>query len=539
MLVRMLLLMVMGCARGPTPVETAVDADADVDADSDSDADGDADSDGDTDSDSDSDSDTDADADADCALVDPHPSVLTGALDDRWGTLGFVARDGNDITAHTYRATGFEPSSGPILFVMHGAGRTAESYLAAMAPVAERNGAFAIAPEFDAARYPSSSDYTLGVYDGSTWRDPADYLYAELEHLFEAVKIELGSTACRYRVFGHSAGAQFTHRLLTFRSDARIERAVAANAGWYTLPRGDGDDVDTHMPYGLFDSPVDDDDRARFLVRELVVLLGERDVATVDEDANLRDTPEANAQGDTRVERGATYFAEAEAAAVAVGVELAWTLHTVPAAGHDKDHVAPSAGWALFRDDTDTACTPTAASAASVVLNEVLADPASGGSGDANGDGTRDSSDDEFVEIVNTGTTELCLTGWRLGDVTDPERQVFPLGARLAAGSAAVVFGGGVPTGDFGGAEVLWAARSGQLDLQNGGDVLTLTDAEGVEVVAVSWGDCGGGSCASDHVDGSLELDRSITRVPERSGDWAAHPGTAFSPGTTADGTAF
>src|SRR5689334_24052827 len=48
---------------------------------------------------------------------------------------------------------------------------------------------------------------------------------------------------------------------------------------------------------------------------------------------------------------------------------------------------------------------------ASIVINEYLADPAGSGpgdlAGDANGDGVRDSSADEFVEIVNAGTAPV------------------------------------------------------------------------------------------------------------------------------------
>src|SRR5687767_4709738 len=84
-------------------------------------------------------------------------------LESRFGEATFEARDGNRLSVFVYRATGFDPSKGPIWFVMHGAGRSAKRYLQAAAPVAERYDAVAIAIEFPEAAYRRSEDYTLNV----------------------------------------------------------------------------------------------------------------------------------------------------------------------------------------------------------------------------------------------------------------------------------------------------------------------------------------------------------------------------------------
>jgi len=136
----------------------------------------------------------------------------------------------------------------------------------------------------------------------------------------------------------------------------------------------------------------------------------------------------------------------------------------------------------------------------------------------------------------------VCLAGWTLGDAHEAERHVFPLGAALAPGRALVVFGGGVPTGGFGGASVQWAAFNGRLHLSNAGDVLTLRDAGGAQAKRLSWGDCAGGPCASEHHGGALGIEGSLVRWPELTGTWRAHAevaGARFSPGVRADGTAF
>jgi hypothetical protein len=438
---------------------------------------------------------------------------------------------------------------------MHGSGQTAESYLKAFKPIAERHSALVVAPRFDKTNYPTSESYTLGVgvngtpsggvYQPAAWRPPEDYLYSEIEHLFEALKTKLSSSQCSYRIFGHSAGAQFTHRLLTFRSDARVFRAVAANSGWYTLPTdGGGDDENYFIPYGLQGSPITTRDVKQAFSRELVVLRGSKDTATATEDSDVRGTAEANFQGVNRLKRGQFYFERANARATALGSKFAWLTDTVLGAGHDKDEVATSAGWYLFRKAGELPCTPdTAAEAGGLVFNEILVDPPSGIAGDANNDGMRDSNDDEFVELVNTGSTELCLTGWTLGDATEPERHRFPIGTRLAPGAALVIFGSGLPIGNFGGATVQWAAFGGRINMNNAGDVMTLADPSGTVHSRISWGDCASVTCAAEHITGSLGINQAVVRSPELTGAWKPHTdlaaGVFFSPGRRFDDTPF
>ncbi|MCK6514411.1 lamin tail domain-containing protein [Myxococcota bacterium] len=489
-------------------------------------------------------------ATTDCERSDPSPAILSGAeaLSQRTGTLSFVAKDGNTLTAATYRATGFDEATGPIVFVLHGARRDAEAYLAALTPYVERAGALAIAPTFPLELYPDSEDYTLGLgvddppsggdYDPAEWRPEDQTTFMELEHLFEAIKATLPGAGgrCDYLVFGHSAGAQFTHRLLLFHPTARVRRAVAANAGWYTLPVSEAGDPNTEMPYGLTGSPVGQGDVKQALGRELIVLLGQADTATADEDPDLRGTDEAQAQGTNRLERGRHFMATVEG----LGEPHRWAQSELPGAGHNVTQMAGSAAYWLFRPDGETPCQPSsAADGAKIVFNEVLADPPNDAPGDANGDGARDNLQDELVELVNVGSSAVCLAGWGLGDAEDPFRHRFPVGTSLDPGEALVVFGGGVPTGPFAGVTVQVADFDGSLNLQNAGDLLRLSTPEGDTVTALSWGDCAGSACAADHLSEDLERDAAITRSPELSGGWVTHGGAGYSPGTMADGAAF
>ncbi len=65
-----------------------------------------------------------------------------------------------------------------------------------------------------------------------------------------------------------------------------------------------------------------------------------------------------------------------------------------------------------------------------LIFNEILADPASDDAGDSNGDGTRSSSQDEFVELANVSADTLDLTGWMLGD-DEAINFTFPAGYKL------------------------------------------------------------------------------------------------------------
>lgn len=155
-----------------------------------------------------------------------------------------------------------------------------------------------------------------------------------------------------------------------------------------------------------------------------------------------------------------------------------------------------------------------------ILINEVLADP-SAIFGDANGDGVISITQDEFVELVNTGADPVSLAQWTLSDAVQV-RHVFSAAAAIPAYSFFVVFGGGSPAGFANAA----TASAGSLGLNNSGDTVTLQDALGAPVDLFSYGAAGG-------------QDVSLTRFPDASGLFVQHSSVsnhAFSPGTTVDG---
>ncbi|TDT16604.1 putative extracellular nuclease [Ilumatobacter fluminis] len=199
------------------------------------------------------------------------------------------------------------------------------------------------------------------------------------------------------------------------------------------------------------------------------------------------------------------------------------------AAGSDEMSENLATTWCTG-DPTPNAATACAVVPSSVVINEIHADPEATILGDANGDGVRSSDNDEFVEIVNTGTEPVDISGWTISDAVGV-RHTFGAGTTLPADCAAVVFGGGTPTGPFGGS-LVQTASSGTIGLNNGGDSVTLNDSSSGLVATVAYGAEGGN-------------DESLTRDPDLTGAFVGHAtatgsgGALFSPGTSIDGAAF
>ena len=166
-----------------------------------------------------------------------------------------------------------------------------------------------------------------------------------------------------------------------------------------------------------------------------------------------------------------------------------------------------------------------------LVFNEIHADPHSS-LGDANSDGEVDTSDDEFVEIVNNSSLPIDLSDWELGDAFGV-RHVFPQGSIVAPGCAVLLFGGGDPGGSFGNS-LVQTASSGKLGLNDHGDIVYLYDTNGNVLASNTFGDEGGD-------------DQSITRDPDILGGEplvkhsaaTGSGGSLFSPGTQIDGSQF
>jgi len=169
-----------------------------------------------------------------------------------------------------------------------------------------------------------------------------------------------------------------------------------------------------------------------------------------------------------------------------------------------------------------------------LILNEILYDPSNNGlDGDANGDGRYAQNEDEFVEFINLSSQPLDVSGYKIFDTSalnsGVPRHVVPQGTVIPPGKALVVFGGGTPTGSFGGA-IVQTSTTGDLNLNNAGDIMTLQDNNGNILIQF------------DIEPLSDNPNEAYTRNPDLTGDFVRHltiNSSRFSPGTRVDGSPF
>lgn len=231
----------------------------------------------------------------------------------------------------------------PVLFVMHGVNRNADTYRDNWVELAEKHKVLVIVPEFTKEQFPGSRMYNYGNLQSKDGKLIEEQLwtYSLLDPIFdEAIRLT-GNKAKTYDLFGHSAGSQFVHRFFLFKQHSKVNRVVAANAGSYTMLNFEVD-----FPFGLKGMGMDEDRLKSLLARQLIIQLGEED--TDPKHRNLNVTPEAMQQGLHRFERGTNFYEEAKELASRLNTDFRWTLRTVPGADHNNAKMAQDIATYLY-----------------------------------------------------------------------------------------------------------------------------------------------------------------------------------------------
>lgn len=268
------------------------------------------------------------------------PLAVEAGIEPGTGTFTFRhPGTGERVVVFYVKADSYDKATPPVL-VLHGMNRNPWDYRDAWIGLAEEHNLFVVVPYFREAEYPGTVGYNLGnVFQGETdlTRNPESlWSYRVPEIVYEELRAGGETTARGYFAFGHSAGSQFLHRKIGFVPDPRLLLAVAANAGWYTLP-----DLEEAWPYGYGGTGLTKSGLPPYLASNLYILLGDQD--TDPQDSSLRRAPEAMRQGKHRLERGYYFYKSAKEKARELGVPFNWRIAEVPGVGHDNAGMAPAA----------------------------------------------------------------------------------------------------------------------------------------------------------------------------------------------------
>lgn len=266
--------------------------------------------------------------------------ALRGGVPAGAGIFNFVSpRNGKTVTVYYVKSASYQKDHPPVM-VFHGMNRNPDEYRDGWISLAREHGLFVVCPLFSQVDYRGTIGYNLGnVFPSETAsaRNPESvWSYHVPEDVFNYLVASGDTTASGYLAFGHSAGSQFLHRKIALAPSDKLLLAVAANAGWYTLPS-----FAEHWPYGLAGTGLEEKDLPAYFASNLMLLLGDQDIDTQDD--GLRTTPEAMRQGPHRFARGHFYYEQGKELATASNAFFNWHLRVVPGVGHDGAGMAPAA----------------------------------------------------------------------------------------------------------------------------------------------------------------------------------------------------
>lgn len=253
----------------------------------------------------------------------------------RLGSFDFRPAGLPEIPVHYALGAG-DPGTARLVVVMHGDSRNAGDYRDAWADLIADLPLVVVAPEFNQNHFPGAREYNQGgLLDAhDRLRPRSAWTFSYIEPLFHQMRQRLAGQQTSFDLFGHSAGAQFVHRYVELAPSPLLRSAIAANAGWYTMP-----DPAIDYPYGSGGVTRGLVDWSVTFATQLTVLLGQDDVL----DDNLRHDDGADAQGLTRWARGHAFYDRARHDAAALGLPFAWQLRAVAGVGHDYQAMSAAA----------------------------------------------------------------------------------------------------------------------------------------------------------------------------------------------------
>ena len=254
-----------------------------------------------------------------------------------------------------------------VLIVLPGAGRNGDSYRDAWVEIAKKHSVLVLSPMYSERDYPFEAYHLGGLIKDSNIRetvefvagtniarlnetafkfdlnkDRSDWLFNDLDRLFNLVTDHIKTDQTQYDVFGHSAGGQILHRLAIFYPSSKVNQIIAANAGFYTLP-----DLETTLPFGVKNTTIDTQNLQLSFTKNLTLLIGELDNEQ-EQGGTLLRSVSADKQGIHRLARGQFFYDFSKNVAEEMKANYNWKIKMVPNVGHDHEKMGKAAARLLY-----------------------------------------------------------------------------------------------------------------------------------------------------------------------------------------------
>ncbi len=301
-------------------------------------------------------------------------NLVINEVNIREGSGEFLIEGGIGKKDRTIRVFYHKPknytSDSKILIIVPGAGRNGDSYRDAWIEKSEKYNILILSPMYPEKEYDFGDYHLCGImYDldlknGVTYikdtniakmdeekftfkvnSKPEEWIFDDFDRIFDLASQHLGSTQTTYDIFGHSAGGQILHRMTIFDIDSKVNRIIAANSGFYTLPS-----FDFKLPFGVKDAPFSEENLPTIFKKKLVLLIGELDNEN-EKGGTLLHSVSANKQGMHRLERGTFFFNSSKEKAKEMNVDFNWKKIIVPGTGHNHKKMGDAVAAYLYKDE--------------------------------------------------------------------------------------------------------------------------------------------------------------------------------------------
>tara|TARA_X000000950_G_scaffold92099_1_gene115948 strand:+ start:7352 stop:8191 length:840 start_codon:yes stop_codon:yes gene_type:complete len=228
-----------------------------------------------------------------------------------------------------------------VLFVIHGNSRNADNYLETWIKLAKNHNYAIFAPHFKRSQFISFNTLQMSTSSGRIRDDENLYLNNSIDLLFEYIKPLFNLNQKSYDIYGHSAGAQFVHRYLLFSNKPKVNKAVAANAGWYTFLDG------SNFPYGINNPPIEFNSQnvINFLNMDLHIHIGSEDT---DISSSVNQSKGANNQGLNRFQRANNFFNYTTKIVEKNDLNYNWSFLVVDGVDHSNSRMSKAAAKVIF-----------------------------------------------------------------------------------------------------------------------------------------------------------------------------------------------